>query len=153
VPKKQHLVRLTPTDREQLESLVREGIAPARAVIHALALLSADIGPGGSANTDRVIAAELHVSRPTIERVRKRFAQEGLAAALDRRATDRQYRTKLNPQQAAELIALSSTPPPPDQPRWTLRLLANAMVTLGYVESISYETIRRILKKAPPSVD
>jgi transposase len=151
VPKKKYLVLLGPAERAELERLIREGVAPARAVTHARILLDADVGEQGTSRPDEAIASALNVSRPTIERVRKRFSTDGLSASLYRRAPDREYRTKLDRDQEQILRELAASPPPSGQARWTLRLLADRMVQLGHVDSISYETIRRTLKRAPQS--
>ncbi len=84
---------------------------------------------------------------PTVERVRKRFAEEGLEAAVTRRAPRRQYRRKLDGEAEAHLIALSCSPPPTGRRLWTFKLLAGRMVELRFVDGISYETVRRVLKK------
>ncbi|MBD0334772.1 MAG: helix-turn-helix domain-containing protein [Cyanobacteria bacterium Co-bin13] len=86
---------------------------------------------------------------PTIERLRRRFVEEGLEAALKRQPRPYSRQRRLDGEQEAHLIALACTESPTDQGRWSLRLLAQRMVTLGYVESISYETVRRTLKKTP----
>ena len=110
-------------------------------------LLKADQGPAGPAWTDRAIATALDASVPTVERVRKRFAEDGLGAALARRAPRREYRRKLDGEAEAHLIALSCSPPPAGRRLWTFKLLADRLVELRFVDGISYETVRRTLKK------
>jgi Homeodomain-like domain len=145
--KKQFLVQLTTTEREHLRELIGSGTAPARTLTPARILLKADVGPAGPAWSDDVIAAALEVSRPTVERVRKRCATQGLEVALHRKAPDREYGTKLDGDQEAHLVALACSTPPCGRDRWTLRLLADRMVALEYVDTLSSETVRRTLKK------
>src|SRR5688500_15943092 len=127
--KKRYTVVLTQDQCQQLKTLIAAGTAPARTLAHARILLKADQGW-----SDDTIAVAVEVSRPTIQRVRQRFAQEGLWAALERRPPDRQYLRKLDGHQEAHLIALACSSPPEGQGRWTLRLLADRMVALEYVE-------------------
>jgi transposase len=94
-----------------------------------------------------VISTALEVSVSTIERVRKRFCEHGLEAAMRRRPPRRDYRRKLDSEQEAHLVALACTPPPVGRRRWTLRLLAGKLVELRYVDAVSYETVRQVLKK------
>ncbi len=91
------------------------------------------------------------MSQPTVARVRKQYFEEGLEAALNRRPPNREYRRRLDGEQEARLIALACSEPPEGQARWSLRLLADRLVELEVVEEISYQTIRRILKKTPSS--
>jgi transposase len=145
--KKTYAVALTATEREQLQDLIAAGTAPARKLAHARILLKADQGPGGPAWVDERIADALEVSQPTVSRVRKQYLEEGLQAALDRRAPSRVYVRKLDGAQEARLIALACGAPPAGQVHWTLRLLAERLVELEVVEAISYQTVRRVLKK------
>jgi transposase len=115
-------------------------------------LLDADTGPDGPAHRDQALAEELGVNRTTVERIRHRFATHGLESAVHRKTPEREYRTKLTPPQKAQLIALAGGPPPVGHTRWTLQSLADHLVALGYVDSISHETIRRILKQATSSL-
>lgn len=149
--KKQYTVMLTEAQRQQLSELISGGTAPARTLAHARILLKADQGPQGPGWKDNDIAVAVEVSRPTVERIRRRFATEGLSATLHRRPPKREYRRSLDGRGEAHLIALSCSGPPEGQGRWTLRLLANRMVELGYVDSLSYETVRRTLKKTVSS--
>ena len=146
--KQRYMVTLTQAQRQQLKDLISAGTGPARALAHARILLKADQGPGWK---DEDIGAALEVSRPTIARVRQRFAREGLEAALHRRSPNRQYQRKLDGRQEAHLVAVACSAPPEGQGRWTLRLLANRMVELEHVDSLSYETVRRVLKKTGSS--
>ena len=89
----------------------------------------------------------MEVSQPTVSRVRKQYVQEGLQAAINRRPPNREYHRKLDGKQEARLVALACSEPPEGQARWSLRLLADRMVELEVVEEISYQTVRRTLKK------
>lgn len=149
--KKRYIVTLTQVQRQQLQDLISAGTGSARALAHARILLKADQGDEGPSWKDEDIAAALEVSRPTIGRVRQRFAREGLEAALHRRPPRRQYQRKLDGRQEAHLVAVACGTPPEGQGRWTLRLLAHRMVELEHVDSLSYETVRRVLKKTGSS--
>jgi hypothetical protein len=145
--KKKYPVILTATDRDHLKSLLAAGTAPARKLTHARVLLKADQGPGGPGWVDAAIAEAVEVSQPTVARIRKQFGEEGLAAALNRRAPRRVYARKLDGIQEAHLIALACSAPPAGRARWSLRLLADKVVDLEIVEDVSYQTVRRVLKK------
>jgi len=140
---KKYIVTLTDEERETLLKIISAGKGAARRIAHARILLKADQGL-----TDEAIAEAVDVSRPTVERVRKRFVEEGLEAALDPRRPEKPPRPrKLDGRQEAQLIALACSKPPAGRVRWTLCLLADKMVELKYVDSLSYETVRRTLKK------
>jgi transposase len=144
---KRHVVRLTDRQRATLHQQASVGQGRARALLHARILLKAEQGPSGLGWTDNAIAAALDASRSTVERVRKRFAEAGLDAALAHRRPRREYRRKLDGEQEAHLVALACTPPPVGRRRWTLRLLADKLVELRYIDGVSYETVRQVLKK------
>ncbi len=150
--KKRFTVTLTDTERGQLLELIAAGTAPARLLLHARILLKADQGPGGPGWVDERIAEAVETSQPTVSRVRKQYVEEGLEAALQRRAPTREYRRKLDGEQEARLIALTCGEPPEGQARWTLHLLADKLVELELVEDISYQTVRRVLKKTNSSL-
>jgi len=147
MPKKTYVVELTSEERQQLGKRVRTGKAAAYQRRHAGILLKADAGAEGPAWTDARIAEALDVGTATVERVRKRFVTEGLEAALGRRKANRIYARRLDGDGEAHLIALACSEAPQGRARWTLRLLADRMVALEYVESVSYQTVRRVLKK------
>lgn len=149
--KKQFAVTLTATERGQLLELIAAGAAPARVLMHARILLKADQGPLGPGWVDERIAEAVETSQPTVSRVRKQYVQEGLEAALQRRAPSRTYQRKVDGALEARLIALTCGEPPAGQGRWTLRLLADKLVELELVEDISYQTVRRVLKKTNSS--
>ena len=149
--KKQFAVTLTETERDHLLELLAAGTAPARLLLHARILLKADQGPLGPGWVDERIAEAVETSQPTVSRVRKQYVQEGLDAALHRRAPTREYHRKLDGAMEARLIALACGEPPAGQARWTLHLLADKLVELELVEDISYQTVRRVLKKTNSS--
>jgi transposase len=106
----------------------------------------------GDGETDREVAESVEVSVRTVERVRKLFATGGLDAALGRRPQPpRPAKRKLDGAGEAHLVALACSEPPQGRPEWTLRLLAGRAVELKYAEAVSYETVRRVLKKVGPS--
>lgn len=148
---KRYRVTLTPEEREQLRQMVSRGKGDARRLAHARILLQADEAEGGPGRTDGRIASALDVSTRTVERVRERFVEEGLDAALLPRPGRRVYARKLDGRQEARLIALACSRPPAGKARWTLRMLADEMVELDVVESLSYETVRQALKKTSSS--
>jgi transposase len=141
---KRYKVTLTDQEREELHQLISKGKGAARKLLHARIVLKADSQSGW---TDQQISQALEVSISTIERVRAAFVEEGLTAALERKAPKREYKRKLDGAQEAHLVALVCSPPPEDRERWTLTLIAQKMVELEYVDSIAPETIRRTLKK------
>src|SRR3712207_5443601 len=138
-------------ERADLERMVSRGKADARKLAHARVLLQADEAEGGPAWVDETIAAALRVSVRTVERVRQRFVDQGLAAALLPRPSPRLYRRKLDGKQEAHLLALACARPPEGKARWSLRLLAERMVMLEHVDTLSHETVRQTLKKTSSS--
>ena len=145
--KKKYPVILAEAEREQLKRVIAAGTAPARKLTHARILLKADQSPQGPGWVDEKVADAVEVSQPTVSRVRKQYFEEGLQAALDRRPPNREYHRKLDGEQEARLIALACSEPPEGQARWSLRLLADRLVELEVVEDVSYQTVRRTLKK------
>ena len=145
---KKHIVRLSAEERKILTKLITSGRGPARMFARARILLKADQGSQGPGWPDKRISEALDVTAQTIERVRKQLVQEGFDAVLSRRKyTQKVSRKKIDGDVEAHLIALSCSEPPPGRTRWTLRLLADSIVKLGYVESISHEAVRQTLKK------
>jgi transposase len=149
---KKDVVTLTDEERERLQAVLSRGKTAARRLTHARILLKADMVGDGPGWKDDRIAEALEVGRATIERVRKQFVEEGLDAALERRPSRREYRRKLDGDGEAHLIALACQEPPEGRSRWTLQLLADRMVALEYVDEISYQTVRRTLKKTRSSL-
>jgi hypothetical protein len=147
MPAKKYRVTLTTDERHQLHERLAAGRAAARSLMHARVLLKADEGPAGPAWTDEQITAALEVADTTVERIRQRFVEDGLEAALGRRPTKRVYHRRLDGEQEAQLVALACSPPPMGRRQWTLRLLADKMVELRFIDGLSYETVRQVLKK------
>lgn len=146
-----YIVRLTAAERAQLEDLIRTGKRAAAALIHARILLKADVGEGGPGWDDGRLTEAVGCGASTVSRVRQAFVEEGLAMALFRKKpTGRQYR-KLDGVQEAQLVALACGSPPGGRHRWTLRLVADRLVELAVVDSISPACVRVTLKKTTSS--
>ena len=140
-------VTLTAEERRSLEQLVSAGKAAARKLAHARVLLLADTSPGMS-RTDEDIVAAVATGPRTIARVRQRFVTEGFAAALDHRPQPpRPDKIKIKGDVEQQLIRLACSDPPQGRCHWTLSLLADELVALGLVRSVSTETVRQALKK------
>jgi hypothetical protein len=150
---KKYKVTLTADERQSLHQLVSTGKkSAALKLTHARILLKADAAPGGPAWTDARIAEAVEVNRTTVEQVRRRFVEQGLQAALVRKQQDRPSRErKLDGAGEARLIALACSGPPQGRAAWTLRLLADQVVELEIVDTISVETVRQVLKKTSSS--
>src|SRR3954471_16667568 len=144
---KRYRVTLTAAEREALGGMISRGKADARKLSHARVLLHADASEGGPNWTDTRIAEAVRVSVRTIERVRQRFVEDGLEAALLPKLSPRVYARKLDGEQEAKLVALACSGPPAGKKRWTLRLLAERMVELEVVPELSHESVRQTLKK------
>jgi transposase len=144
---KKYIVRLTQEQRQDLHRLISTGVEAARKVLHARILLKADAGEQGPGWTDEQISEALEVSTSTLVRVRRTFAEQGLHAALTRRSLSRTRPRRLDGEQEAHLIALACSAPPDGRDHWSLRLLADRLVTLEVVEEVSHETVRHVLKK------
>lgn len=143
---KKFFVNLSAEDRQKLESLITKGTGSARRLTRARILLKADCGPRGPAWSDKQISDALDVGPITVQRVRRTFVEEGLEAALARRSMPPRPR-RFDGDQEARLIALACSNPPAGRLRWTLRLLADKLVELGHVDTVSHETVRRTLKR------
>ncbi len=142
---KKYTVELTAEQREELSHMISTGKASARELTHARLLLKADQGPQGPGWSDAQIQEALEISAATVARVRKRCAQAGVQEAILPASAQRVRRRRLDGSQEAYLIALVCSSPPEGFARWTLRLLASQLVELGYVETISHETVRQVL--------
>jgi transposase len=145
--KKKYIVTLTQEERQMLQAMLSKGKAAARKLMHARILLKADVSAGRSALSDDEIAQDVEAGRATVERVRRQFVEEGLEAALERRKPRRQYLRRLDGDGEAHLIALACSKAPEGRSRWTLKLLADRMVQLEYIDQLSDQTVRRTLKK------
>ncbi len=144
---RKYIVNLTDEERKELKQIISIGKEPARKLQHARILLKADESGSELGWTDGQISESLEVSLSTIFRVRRRFVEEGLDAALSRREGTGIRELKVDGECEAHLAALIHSAAPEGQARWTLRKLAQKMVELEYIESISYETVRKTLKK------
>jgi transposase len=149
---KKYKVTLTAEERQQLSALIATGKAAARKLTHARVLLHADAVPHGPAWTDERIAQAVAVGRATVERVRQRFVEQGLEAALNPKKPDRPCRPrKLDGHAEARLIALACSAPPQGRKEWTMQLLADQLVELQILDTVCDETVRRALKKTKSS--
>lgn len=145
---KKYVVRLATEERAQLQRLVSVGKAAARKILHARILLAADQGPEGPGWSDEQIAQGLTAHPRTVANVRQRLVEQGLDVALNRKKRlTPPVPPKLDGKVEARLIALRCGLPPEGRMRWTLQLLADKIVELKVVDSLSYETVRRALKK------
>lgn len=149
---KRYRVTLIKDEREYLTSVVTKGKHRTQKVLNALILLDCDSGAyQTSRSTNEEIARVLNISMKKIDRVKKRFVEEGFDYALDKRKANRVYTKKTDGDFEAHLVALSCSDPPEGFSRWSLRLLADKAVELNYIDSISHEAVRRILKKTSSS--
>jgi hypothetical protein len=145
---KKYVVRLTSEERASLKHFVSVGKAAARKIVHAHVLLQADQGPEGPGRADTQICKALSIHPNTVAGIRQRLVEQGLEAALNRKKQDHPSKQpKLDGKAEARLIALRCGDPPKGRTRWTLQLLADKLVALKVVDSLSYETVRRTLKK------
>ncbi len=147
MPAKKYRVRLTSKQRSDLSHLVQLETVASYKRLHAYILLKADENSDLTACNDQQISEALKICKRTVERVRQRFVEHGMDAALNRAPRSRNKPHKLNNVQEAELVKLAASHPPEGHQQWTLRLLAQQMVKLNYVDTLSHETVRRVLKK------
>lgn len=150
---KVYKVTLAAKEREDLEAITRKGSHQSQKVINALILLNCDEGsfnPVRSRGED--VANVLRISARKVDRVKRRFVEDGLEAALCKQQGQRSYECKADGEFEAHLVALSCGDPPKGFSRWSLRLLADRAVELQYIDSVSYETVRRVLKKTKSSL-
>ena len=139
-------VTLTSEEREELNMIISKGSHKSQKVLNALILLNCDESESKKASNEQ-ISGILKVSMRKIDRVKARFVEEGLKVALEGRPREREYTGKVDGDLEAHLIALSCSEAPEGFARWSLRLLADKAVELQYVDSLSHETVRRVLKK------
>ena len=145
MPKK-YRIKLKQAERETLQELTRSGTIKVRTYKRARILLLADEARKGSSKSDEQIAEQVSVSLPTIYRVRRRFVEEGLEAALTEKPRPGAP-AKFSGKQKVEITALACSDPPEGHARWSLRLLADKLVEMEIVDSISYDTVDKVLKK------
>jgi len=145
---KKYKVTLTQEERKDLEAITRKGSHRSQKVLNALILLACDEGEFQERRSkNEEISAVLNVSMKKIDRVKRRFVEESYEIALNGHKPERVYERKADGDFEAHLVALSCSKPPGGFSRWSLRMLADKVVELDYIDSISYETVRRVLKK------
>ena len=144
---KKYVVELTSEERSKLQAMVKKGKAAAYKIKHAHILLNADQGLEGPRWKDADIAKTFHCHVTTVENVRRRLVEQGLEAAIERTKHKAYKPQKLDGRAEAQLVAMACSETPAGRNKWTLRLLADKMVELNIVDSISYGTVRNILKK------
>ena len=140
-------VKLTKSEVEELQSIINKGSHTSQTFRTAYILLNCDEGEYSEKVTNEQMSKVLKVGMRTIDRVKKRFIEEGLEACLERKPTSRVYEKKIVGDVEAKIVTLCCSEPPKGFNRWSLRLLADKMVELNYVESISYVAVRNVLKK------
>jgi len=145
---KKYIVTLSEDERQSLQSLASKGKHRSQKILNALILLGCDEGAfQKKRSTNKEISKVLNVSMKKIDRVKKRLVEEGLDITLNGRKTNRLYTKRIDGDFEAHLVALSCSKPPKGFSRWSLRLLADKAVELEYIDNISHETIRQVLKK------
>lgn len=142
-----YTVQLTKAEREELLAIISKGSHTSQTFRAAYILLNCDEGKYAEKVTNEQISKVLKIGMRTIDRVKERFIESGMEATIERRPTTRTYDVKADGEVEARLITLCCSEPPKGYAKWSLRLLADKMVELKYAESISYETVRRVLKK------
>lgn len=150
---KKYIVTLAEDERVTLGALITKGKHKSQQILNALILLGCDEGEFQTKrSTNEEMARVLNISMRKIDRVKKRFVVDGLEVALNGRKGNRIYAKKVDGDFEAHLVALSCSEPPEGFTRWSLRLLADKVVELDYIDSVSHETVRRILKKTKSSL-
>lgn len=148
MPKVRYHVFLSPEERKVLLELVSKGTASAKAIMHANVLLAADENSPTGRKSEPEIAELFHVNKQTVHTIRKRYAEQGLTAAIERKKRGAPpVEPKITGEVEAKIIALSCSTPPEGRSGWSLRLLADKAVELQYIDSISHEAVSRLLKK------
>ena len=140
-------VELSEAQRRHLEKLISSGQLPARTLTHAFVLLKSDSSAEGPGWKYEQICLAFNISQVTVMNIRKRYIEKGLEAALERKKPDREYAHTIDGESEAYLIALACGEVPDGKERWSLRLLQDRFIKLGYVDTVSHETIRTTLKK------
>jgi transposase len=142
-----YTIKLTRGEVEELKAIISKGSHNSQTFRVAYILLNCDEGQHSDKVTNEQIIKVLKVGKRTIDRVKKKFVEEGFEASLERRITSRVYEKKSDGDVEAKLVTLCCSEPPKGYAKWSLRLLAEKMVELNYVESISHVTVRSVLKK------
>lgn len=145
-------VTLSEKESDELKQIIQKGKHSSQKVINALILLNCNEATEAACSSEKKlnnkeIAKTLNVSERKVERVKKRFIDEGLDVALNGKTSDRVYKKKIDGDAEAHLVAMSCSEPPEGFSRWSLRLLSEELVKLEYTESVSHETVRQVLKK------
>ena len=142
-----YIIKLTKGEVEELRTIINKGSHTSQTFRVAYILLNCDEGKYSDKVTNEQLSKVLKIGMRTIDRVKKRFVEEGLEEVLERRATSRVYEKKMDGDVEAKLVTLCCSEPPKGFAKWSLRLLADRMVELKYIESISHVTVRSVLKK------
>ena len=142
-----YTIKLTKAEVDELQAIINKGSHTSQTFRTAYILLNCDEGDYSEKVPNEQISKVLKVGMRTIDRVKKKFIEEGFESVLERRPTRRIYETKLDGDVEAKLVTLCCSEPPKGFAKWSLRLLADKMVELNYVESISHVTVRSVLKK------
>lgn len=142
-----YAIKLTKTEIDELHEILNKGSHSAHTYRAALILLNCDQSKYSKRSTNEEVSKVLNVGMRTIDRVKKRFVEEGMDAVLERRPTSRDYERKMDGDLEAKLVTLCCSDPPKGYARWSLRLLADKLVELKYVDSISHVAVRSALKK------
>lgn len=146
-------VTLTKQEREELLKIIKKGKHTSQTYRNAYVLLNTDTGEYSAKVTNEEISKVLKIGMRTIDRIKKRFVEEGFESCLVRKPTSREYERKIDGEVEAHLISISCGKPPKGFARWSLRLLADKMVELNYVENISHESVRTLLKKRAKALE
>lgn len=148
-----YTIHLAKSEREELMAIINKGSHTSHTFRIAYILLNCDRGKYSEPVTNEQISTILKVGMRTIDRVKRRFIEDGLEETLERKPSSRDYERKADGEVEAKLITLCCSKPPKGQAKWSLRLLADKMVELDYVDSISHETVRTVLKKRLTSLE
>jgi len=150
---KKYKITLTESEVDLLEEITRKGKRSAMIIRNAYILLNSNQSPGGKSQRDEDIAGFLGITVRTVEKIREKFVTEGFDTALYGKESTRKYKVKVDGDVEAHLVALSCSKPPKGYARWSLRLLSDKMVELKYIDNISHETVRSVLKKRIKTVE
>ena len=147
-----YTIKLTTVEVEELQRIINKGSHTSQTFLTAYILLNCDEGKYSDKVTNEQISKVLKIGMRTIDRVKKKFFEEGLESAFERRPSSRIYDSKVDGDIEARLITLCCSEPPEGFAKWSLRLLADKMVELNYIENISHVTVRSVLKKTSLSL-
>ena len=150
---KKYKVTLTKSETELLEGMTKKGKHSAMIIRNGYILLNSNQSPGGKRQKDEDIARFLGITVRTVEKIREKFVLGGFETALYGKESTRKYKVKIDGDVEAHLVALSCSGPPKGYARWSLRLLSDKMMELKYVDNISHETVRTVLKKRIKTVE